>query len=430
MPSFRTDADPLPRYHPHLLLGFLLGMGYVVVGYLFRRLPDDLPEPERFTYPLLLVATLPLGAWYWLLVRARSLRIRAPSLRATLLGMTLLALPLFFVQPLGSSDVFANGYYGRLITTHHINPYTVAASTPLEDVWFDLTKAEHPFQLPYGPLWASITAAIMAISGGHVALAVTLFRLLAFGSLLSTVWLLWGRNSEPRYRWAVMAVAWNPFVLFEVVNNAHNDMLMLLSVVVAIVALERGKAAAMLPVLALGAMIKYVPALLMPAAIVALLSGTQRWSKRVLSSLLGTVLAAGIIIASFLPFWSGWATFRQLFSVGMFTAVPFYHPLFLVIWALQSFGAGLTQAVNAGHLFTGSLFVLLTALLTIRVQSTKAFGTASALILLAAAGLLVRYFQPWYLLWPLVLVPLLPSRWHAAALLSLTVLGIATYTFY
>ena len=376
-----------------------------------------------------------LSAWLvtylfccWYLLRRDS----EPTMRALLLGALVVALPFLFSAPLSSTDLYANAYHGRLVSMYHINPYGISDQVQLDDVYFNSTRARAPYQTTYGPLWITTAAAITAKTGDHIGLTLFLFRGLNLLALLGIILLL-GRvlRSKGRARWVLAFVALNPLVLFEGIQNGHNDLLMAFFVVAALVAILRNKPGLLLPLLTLGALIKYLPVLLFPLVVVAIWKYYRSLRERLRSLFLGVGISLGLAIVAFFPYWIGGSTFHELRLLGFFWALPFFHPVQITEGLFQWIGMARDAARVSARAATQALFLLFIAwTLLWYVRNKVTIAAAAFLTLLAFFGTGITYFQPWYFLWLLPIVPLLPERWQIPTLFGATFLPLATYPLY
>lgn len=383
------------------------------------------PTPSALVLPLLTILAV------LLLVRLRFLP-KHNLLFWIPLGTLLLALPFFFTKPLGSQDVYAYGYYGRLAATYQVNPYTIDAQTVLHDPYLDATLADHTFQTSYGPLWTSLEGLVIRIAGTHVQFSVLLFRILGLGSLLGIVFLLWRmlpKNSLSSL--ALVAVAWNPYVLFEVVSNAHNDTWMMLWVVLALFAVYKKWYLFAPLALTVAGLMKFVPFLFVPVFFVVLIRAVYR-DKQFRELSVGVLLSALLTVLAFMPYWSGLATFHTLFLLGGTFTLPFYHPLQLIAWFVQLLGVDGLQSTFVARVVGSTIGLLLSAFVLFLAFRKKQLSLALLLVVQSAVllALFVVYFQPWYLLWVLLLLPLLQKRPALQAIFFVSVLAAITYAVY
>jgi hypothetical protein len=178
-----------------------------------------------------------------------------------------LAFPVVFasimvwMQPVTTTDLYGYVARGYLYAQLHLNPMT----TPAFLLPGHLVVARPA--APYGPAWLLLTGLFSIISGENLLLNMLLFKLVGLAGLIACMWLLYvlARRLYPgspvRF---VMYFAWNPLVLFEAIGNGHNDIVMMACVLGALLLMVHRYARTAFALLVLGALIKYVAALLIP----------------------------------------------------------------------------------------------------------------------------------------------------------------------
>lgn len=346
--------------------------------------------------------------------------------RKIFLGTVLLALPLFLTTPLLSTDVFAYGYYGKLLTAYHLNPYTIGQSATIVDPFFALTRAALPFQTTYGPLWVTITGVVSHFFGTHLWASVTAYRIIGLASLLGVLCCLARLlRDHPKKHLALVLVGWNPVVLFEAVGGAHNDMFMTLFIVGALVSLRAKRNDLALLVMTAGILVKYIPILLLPFFLLNMWkpgNGTDR--KK---TILGIGASAIFIFAAFLPYWAGARIFRGILLLSAYTAAPLFSPLELLRRAVSAFGLGVVDAYGVVRLVGVGAFLFLYLFLLLKKGSSPAIERTVARVVVASMALLLLYFQPWYFLWLFPLIPFFHDRYWVPATLLVMVLAAGMY---
>jgi hypothetical protein len=100
----------------------------------------------------------------------------------------------------------------------------------------------HP-ATPYGPVLTHVETAIVWLSGGDVRLSMLLLKLVAVASSLAVAAILWiilDRVRPQDRDLGTLAYLWKPAVLVEVAGEGHNDPVMaLLSLGAVLLVLER-----------------------------------------------------------------------------------------------------------------------------------------------------------------------------------------------
>lgn len=244
-------------------------------------------------YSLLLGALLVL---YLHAVRSAAQPTGLPVCRPALVGAALSGLALLLHPVLLSQDVFSYLFYGRMTALYGANPYRATpADFGFDPLFHYVFWRGQPSN--YGPLWTWLSAGLALLGGANVGLLVMLFRLLALACHLVNIALIWSLLAPygaARRAQGTLLYAWHPLPLIEAAGSAHNDLLMVTLLLLALWLHQRGRPAGALLALTLSALTKYVTVLLLP--IYGWLLLRQRQPLRPLL-LRGLLPAAGLTLA-------------------------------------------------------------------------------------------------------------------------------------
>ncbi|HZR40902.1 MAG TPA: hypothetical protein VFB12_12330 [Ktedonobacteraceae bacterium] len=301
-----------------LLPSHLVFPGWTLSPTLFNA--GDAAPPLTMSWqetPILLVLFLLLLSGYLLAVRTLPSRV---TRRYIILSTLLLGLIYVLAPVVTSQDIFSYIIYARMEVIYHLNALTTIPQQIQHDpVYQHLYWKDQPSA--YGPIWIFITYPLQWLtnlfSSGmtNIALMVLALRLLSLAAHIWSVLLVWSiaghlqrmnGNTSPRMRLqATLAFAWNPLLLFEACINAHNDSIVLLFVLIAILLLVRKTV--LTPFTYLSATIMLALATSLKINIVLLLPGLLflLWTRRRRLPAIAAVLAiyAGIIVILYAPFW-------------------------------------------------------------------------------------------------------------------------------
>ena len=318
--------------------------------------------------------------------------------RRLLRGTVVLALAAVAVPLLATTDPIDYVVRGRVLALHGANPYIHVASEFADDPFLAFgDRGWKDMPLPYGPVIAHLQAAVAWLAHllpvpprVELVAALGLFKLVFAGALVLSAWLLRAvaeRIDPGAGDRAFVAIAWSPLLLFECVDNAHNEPLVLLCLSVAVAAAVAQRFATSVFALGIGAMTKVVPVLPGPFALVLALR-----RRRLGSALLG----GGALLPVAALCW--WQFFRdeRAFSVWSRQAELEGGSFW---WAVRELtGADLAGLVTIGRVG----IVLWVALACIRLWRCPeprqlVAATASSLLLLAVFG--AGLFGAWYHVW-------------------------------
>src|SRR5687768_15377401 len=261
--------------------------------------------PGGFASPILrgtLLLFLMLGAIYaggYLLI-SRQERLSQGAKVAIVASICLPAVANLFVYPVGALDVFNYMIELKLAYGYGENPYLVTFAGYRDD----------PFALPaflvdvplfYGPVWLIAYGLPVALVGFQSIIGLLgALKLFNLGLLALTGLVIYRSHEDDRAGWlGVYLFLANPLVLFEGVGNAHNDVLMTLFLIAALVAFRR-KSVIAGPTFALSALVKLFTIVLAPLLLAVMLRDRWGWRRFALAG----SLALLVVVVSVTPFWA------------------------------------------------------------------------------------------------------------------------------
>lgn len=423
----------------------------------FEKVPGGFGSPVLRGTLLLFLALAAVYLGGYLLLSRRTELSRGARL-AIVLFVAGPAVANLLLYPVGALDVFDYLVELKLAYWYDQNPYLETFVRYRSD----------PFALPaflvdvplfYGPAWLlayGIPAVIVGF-GSVVALlgAVKVFNLLV---LIATGIVIVHSQTDRRRGWlgAYLYLA-NPLVLFEAVGNAHNDVLMTLFLVAALVAFGR-KSAFSGPLLILSALVKFFTAALGPIFLVAALRDRWGWRRLAIAAL----LSLGVTVAAVTPFWSDGAMLDGLRRATVKSQEMNHVSLLSLaqqgvrtqsvatrMAPLFTLGQGCSVRTQSGSTTNACrswwiplavretfvsraatmLFVVLALLVVVAVARGRPLEEAAVDTLLLFL-LLMTNLYPWYLIPIVALLALRSDRLSRGYLFTATALGLAYYPFY
>jgi alpha-1,6-mannosyltransferase len=353
------------------------------------------------------------------------------SIRSVALLVIAAHLLLLFVPLLFSRDVYSYAFYGRIAGVYHANPYV---QTPLDHandlLWNYVGPKWIDTPAVYGPAFTTVSA-LMARVLRTPADQVEAYRVLAIvASLATCAAIAWvSRRLWPeRTAFALVAFGANPVVLFHSVASGHNDVLVALAVVVALGLVMRGWRLPAVAVLTLGMLVKATAALPLALLIVWCVARSDPASRRrTLATHAG--LAVGISALFALPYvqlhdpslgvlslagHEGWlapsAVLRRILDVitfGTLGWVPRIGFAVLLVWLVVALG--ITVWRRGAALTPTSI--------------GAAWGWSLVLFTLLGPVLL-----PWYVVWGLPLVWLLPRTARTTLIATSALMAVTLWS--
>ena len=372
------------RPYPGWLAGPFAGLGHA--------LSDD-----QFFFDVLVLFAL------WAVVYSSAEYVRL----SWAVGAIVLAHVVFtLAPPLGLSDVFNYIGYGRAAVEHGHNPYTVHLQQIAQDPVFPYVTWPE-WNNPYGPL---STLSFLPLSLFGVPQALWLVKVSVGAASLACVWLV-GRCAQelgqPRVP-AMLFVGLNPQLLVYAVGGAHNDvfivLFMLLGIFWVLTERERLSGAA----LAAAAAVKMTGGLILPFVLLA--------ARRRRDLLLGAAVAAAALWGVALILWGPHLLIglEQQRDVESLRSVP-------GLYAKELFGAhGPTSAM----LTVGGVGMVLAVAGLLWHTWRGGFWIDAAGWTTLCLLLVLTWLMPWYMIWLLPLAALSTSRRLRTATFALSLLTI------
>ena len=245
---------------------------------------------ERLGFRIFLIAVLAFSAGYAGLVAAA----RGISKRWAIALIVALHAIVFVGPILLSTDVFSYIAYARMGVEHGLNPYTHGPVAISHDPVYHYVGPDwKKVATAYGPIYTLISYpfGLLGVNG-----AIWGMKLLAMLSSAATLALTWRcarvRAIDPVK--AVLLVGANPLYVIYALGGAHNDLLMMALMMVAVALTFSGRDGSAAATVIAGALVKATVAALLPFMILARRSGRQ-----LLGALGALALGAAIAYAIF-----------------------------------------------------------------------------------------------------------------------------------
>ncbi|MBF6614177.1 MAG: hypothetical protein IVW55_13710 [Chloroflexi bacterium] len=365
------------------------------------------------------------------------------------------SITLISMYPVGAADIFDQIFRARLLSHYHLNPFTTLPNNIQGDP-FQPFVAWKGDASPYGPLWELLAGGTSALAGNNLLTNLILFKLLVVAAYGGCVALTYSILRVSRPDWALRGTlffAWNPLVLFEIAGNGHNDAIVVFFLLLAVYLFVLARRTAVIPALMLGALTKFVPIVLLPVAAAAIWRDRTRRmaaSDDVATEQLpikkfdpfstlavGSVIALGLGVVLYAPFWQGPSTVGALSRQALFTASI---PKVALDALVADAGIGELTAQGLVRNSALALVVAVVVVMSLRVLLGGEAHTQDERRLLVARTLAGFYeviffylafatlwFQPWYLIWLIALTAPLARYTNANRTLLFCVGGVANY---
>ncbi|MBI2099265.1 hypothetical protein HYT45_02505 [Candidatus Uhrbacteria bacterium] len=339
-----------------------------------------------------------------------------PSRKWVYAGAIFAAFIFLFLPPIASGDALTSLFRVKIFGITRLNPYLVAPSQFPGDSW-PMGGSWRHIPMPYGPLWVIFSIIFIPfIKFNSVAVALIFYKLTLSAMAIFAGRLLYRIASEigTDGRKAELLFLWNPLVLLTVFSDSHNDMAMLFLFLPALYFLLKENFRLSLLALAASALVKYVAILALPFFILHIFRRTgnvKKTAKAMIPSLIFPFIA-------FLPFWKGAEIFR-----GLFLASSIISPNSFIVHSGNLLGAKIYFYDGLKPWIWGIALILIGAVFCWSAKGEGRIIKGIILVFFIAAMSLTELFN-WYLLWPLILFPLVYEPKWKMFLLYVTFFGV------
>jgi hypothetical protein len=372
------------------------------------------------------------GAFVYALRRAWNgeLTLRRILLVAVILHLFAMVIPLFL-----SRDVYSYAMYGRMVSVYSVNPYVDIPASFIDDPVYPLVSVDW-IDSPsvYGPAFVAVSAGITELVTSPPLMVVAFKGLAAVASLGTMLLAAAGaRRIRPeRAAFAALLVGWNPVIVFHGVAGGHNDALVGLALAAGVFLILSGRELWATAVMVLGTLVKVSGGVPLAIAVLAAVFRKPKGQR-----LRAFAVHAGVGVAVALPFI---VPFEQTSDPTLGTLeltsrqgwlAPSRFVLVILRGAANFLGgdlAGDIVSVIVRVVFPLVFVVTLVALVRhlagdpSRIEPplvVAAMGWATLIALMISPLL-----YPWYAMWLVPVVWLLPKRGRDGAVLICVALAI------
>lgn len=321
----------------------------------------------------------------------------------------------FISYPLGSNDIFSYISTSRIVVVHEQNPYAVSYDDFKHDVLYeDVATIWSSHTSSYGPLFIKISSLVSSIAGGNLLLNIYLFKTITLLSLFLSIFLVGKISGKPL---PLFLYSWNPLVIFVFAFDAHNDIILILPMLLSMFYLFNKKTgqgffstkllAWLFFVLAL--LVKYYGVILAPFFLWESVKKFKGFANKITYGLwfilAGTLLATAV----FSPYWIGLETFsRTAFDAKLSSPVMPLGKLVFAMILMSTIGTIPDDLLQSLGRISFSIICLpiVYLLITNRKDSKEAIFWKWGVVYSAFFMFFVDWWLPWYFALGIVLFSL------------------------
>ena len=345
-----------------------------------------------------------LVGFYWLNIKRRKEIFQ--NSKKIFFFIAIIAIIFIAVLPFTCSDVFYYLGIGRLDSNYQQNPYYVTMKEFVEQgenkqyLETDTVLAQGYHNdwanttVVYGPVWTLICKLVAGVSLGNIDMALLLFKIVNVFIHLINCYLIYKISHKKIF---LLIYGLNPFVLIEGIACVHNDMFVVLFILLAMYFLTQKKnLIGTVTFLALATGIKYFAVILLPFVILYHFREEKPWKR------LGRCMQYGvafiiILILPYLFYIKDW----QVLSGILVQQEKLAKSIYIIL--TEYFREPFLSASTINHLLLG-IFTIVYFFACIVLLNKKEIRLREEMkkanyFIMAFLFLLITNFQPWYILW-------------------------------
>lgn len=321
------------------------------------------------------------------------------SKKQLIIAICIISVLFALIIPYTSTDVYSYIANGWSASHYHENPYyksvgQISDEHQVRDQMYNKVANCWRYEtVVYGPFWTLICKILTSISLGKIDVALAIFKGTNLIVHLINCLLIWEITHKKKF---VLIYGANPTILFEALSNVHNDIFIVLFILLAIYFVTKKKNL-MLSVafIAMATAIKYLGILILPFIILYHLRG-----KNILEKIKYCVLYGLEFIVILAGFYAIYVRDLNIFA-GLFIQQSKYNrSIMLVFYYL--IGEQSTNILKTALLAVFAILYVYTVIKLLLNNNTEIFSSyirEYSTLLYIFTFILITNFNSWYILW-------------------------------
>ena len=315
--------------------------------------------------------------------------------------ITIISLLFLIIIPYTSTDVYSYIANGWSAAHYKENPYytstgqIVDSTGTIEPMFNKVANCWRYETVVYGPLWTMICTALSWLSFGNIDIALFIFKLANFAVHIANCILIYKITKKNLF---LIMYGLNPFVLFEALTNVHNDIFIVLFILLAIYFVTKKKNLfASVAFVAMATATKYLAILILPFIVLYAVR-----KKEVKDRIKCCVFCGIEYIAITAMFYLVYVKNDLSVLMGVFMQQAKYNrSIFYLLYELLGKNMQVIPVIQNTSL---AVFAIYYIYVVIKILISKDIRIHSIMkkynfILLIFTFILITNFNPWYILW-------------------------------
>jgi len=244
----------------------------------------------------------------------------------------------------------------------------------------------------YGPVWNGIAKFLVSLSFGSLTAALFIFKIASYLIHILNCYIIYKLTKSNKY---ILLYGLNPLVLMEFLSNVHNDIYLILFILLALYYMIRKKNIVLTIIfLALSICIKYSTILLVPFILIYLFKD-KSIGKRILYSFISGLSIVALVVVLYVPYYRDFTIFTNMLIQGdkynqslmLFLLLNIDENIFLKI-----------RSLSIPIFVIIYIITILTVIFKKKILFRDLIRKYNVLMLIFIF-LILTTFQKWYILW-------------------------------
>lgn len=338
---------------------------------------------------------------YFLILKYRDKIFK--SIKSIAIYICIIAILFTIMIPSTSQDVYSYIANGWIESNYHQNPYYTSVldiateEQSISPMFIKIARCWIDEPVIYGPVWTFICNILTSFSFGNIDIALFIFKIASLVAFLGSTLLIYKITKKKIF---TLMFALNPLILFEGLANVHNDIFLILFILLSIYFITRKKNLFIsVAFLAIATGIKYLSILLLPFILIYYLRN-ETVKNRIIKSILYGIEFIAIIIGFYLIYLKDINVFA-----GIFIQQEKYSRSLLLI--INNLFLGNEKALSIIKITLLSIFSIAYIIVVFKLLFNKNLNDLKLskifrkynIFLMLFTFVLVTNFNAWYIIW-------------------------------
>jgi hypothetical protein len=366
------------------------------------------------------IAFTALFALYLLATQIVRRTVNRTTWSIIIMGAVAFNLAMLWLYPVDSNDIFDNIIRGRIQSVYHANPFYDTPVQFLDDPFHPYIAWDH-IPSAYGPGWEIIAALATGVAGDAVLANIMTLKLVSIAAYAGTICMIALTShhiTHERMLEGVTLIAWNPLAIYVTAGTSHNDAVMVFFLTLGFYLFARNHYTLAVLAEMIGAIVKFIPIMIIPVMIVAGIQNIHTVKSRILY-VAGTAIACVLIpLIAYAPYWQGGDILGLTWRANNFTTSL---PALIQVSLMPIWGKTETnQLVSQAATIVLAIWMMRELWSTWQHNDIDCVIRASFSILAFYLVVTCLWVQSWYALWLVPFIALIRDKTLARGALLIT----------